>query len=132
MRIRTRATIRACLLTVAACTSLALAVTPADRAHASTPLPTAISDCRAGYFCVWSGTNFTGTIQRISATNSYRPISVQTSKSYYNNRAYRTWLHSDPAGDGSRVCIGPRASKPSTSGWQSVANAAYLATITSC
>ncbi|KAA1374913.1 peptidase inhibitor family I36 protein [Aeromicrobium fastidiosum] len=101
-------------------------------AQANEMSPNIMSQCSAGYFCVWSGTNFTGQFQRIAATNSYRGITLTATKSYYNNRMQRTWLHSDPSGGGSSLCINPGAAKANTSGWQAEAEAAYLATVTSC
>jgi hypothetical protein len=101
-------------------------------AHAADVTPSLLSDCPSGYFCVWSGTNYTGTIQRFAATNAYRTISLSATKSYYNHRSQRTWLHEDPDGGGSSTCINPGASKTSTTGWQTTAEAVYLATVTNC
>ncbi|WP_311208461.1 MULTISPECIES: peptidase inhibitor family I36 protein [unclassified Aeromicrobium] len=104
---------------------------PAPAGAAIAPVE-AKSDCGSGYFCVWSSTNYSGTIQRFSATNSYRDITLNSTRSYYNNRSYRTWLHSNSDGGGSTQCINPRSSRSSTSGWQTYAQAAYLATIVNC
>lgn len=119
-------------IAVALIAAVALTVFSPSTAHAAVEPATAKSDCGSGYFCVWSSSNFTGTIQRISATNSYRSITLTTTKSYYNNRSYRTWLHAEPNGGGSNICINPRVSNANTSGWQALADAAYLATLTSC
>jgi hypothetical protein len=100
--------------------------------HAAEVTPFLLSDCPSGYFCVWSGTNFTGTIQRFAATNAYKPISLSATRSYYNHRSQRTWLHEVPDGGGSNVCIDPGVSRTSTAGWQTTAEAVYLATITKC
>lgn len=100
--------------------------------HADSISPLALSECPSGNFCVWAGTNFSGAMQRISTTNAYREISLAATKSYYNNRTKRTWLHDSPDGSGSTVCIGPGAQKVITTGWQTTAEAAYLATITNC
>jgi|GEM_PF-6401912 len=115
-----------CLLALAALVGPGVAT--ADAATA----PRAKSDCASGYFCVWTGTNYTGTIQRISATNAYRAVTLSTTRSYYNHRSKRTWLHQALDGSGSHVCINPGVSKASTSGWQATANAVYLATIANC
>ena len=116
------------IATIAAWGGLALPV-PATAAQQST---NALSECPSGYFCVWSDTNYSGNMQRISATNSYRSISLVSTRSYYNHRSQRTWLHEESDGSGSYVCLNPGASKASTSGWQASADAAYLATVTNC
>ena len=112
--------------------SLVAVVALSAPAGAAVVAPEAKSDCGSGYFCVWSGTGFSGTIQRFSATNSYRSISLSFTRSYYNHRADRTWLHELPNGAGSSKCVNPGASASSTSGWQTTAEAVYLATITTC
>lgn len=109
-----------------------LAVNGAAPADAAASPTRAKSDCGSGYFCVWSSSNFSGTIQRFSATNSYRAITLSSTRSYYNNRSYRTWLHAEPSGGGSTVCVNPGSSNASTSGWQSYAEAVYLATVVNC
>jgi len=118
-------------IAAAALFSTALAIQPST-SHAATVTPLALSECPSGYFCVWSGTNFSGSVQKISSTNSYRPISLTATRSYYNHRTQRTWLHEVPDGSGSTLCINPGATKASTTGWQTTAEAAYLATITNC
>jgi hypothetical protein len=100
--------------------------------QAAVVTPAAQSSCPSGNFCVWSGTNFTGQIQKISTSNSYKAISLSSVNSHYNNRTKRTWLHEDLDGGGSTTCIKPGVAKLSTSGWQTTADAAYLATITTC
>ncbi|MET0821346.1 MAG: peptidase inhibitor family I36 protein [Aeromicrobium sp.] len=109
-----------------------VAVLHPSAAEATPQVPATSSDCPSGNFCVWSRTNFRGEMQKIAATNSYRTINLTTTASYYNNRTKRTWLHEEADGSGASVCVGPGASKSSTSGWQSAANGAYLATVTSC
>ena len=101
-------------------------------AEAAPQAPTALSECPSGSFCVWTRAGFAGQMQKITATNTYRTITLTTTASYYNNRTKRTWLHEEADGSGASVCIGPGASKHSTSGWQRAANGAYLATIASC
>ena len=96
------------------------------------PANAGAGECSTGAFCVWTGTHFTGRIQEMTTTNAYRSISLGTTRSYYNNRSKRTWLHSRPNGDGSTVCINPGASNGSTSGWQQTAKAAFLAAVVSC
>lgn len=115
-------------------TRMALTIVIAVGAALIAPGPAAAarSDCPSGYFCVWTGTNYSGTIQRINVTNSYRAINLNATRSYYNNRSQRTWLHSSATGGGSTQCINPGRSSGSTSGWQASAKAAYLATVTSC
>lgn len=118
----------ATLSTVLATTTLLFSV-PASAAELT---PSVISECPAGYFCVWSGTTFSGNMQKISATNSYRSISLTSTRSFYNHRSQRTWLHAVPDGGGSNICVDPGVSKASTTGWQANAEAVYLATITNC
>lgn len=121
------------LVRVIAPSLLALAtLTHPASSQAATAAPATLAECPSGNFCVWSGTNFTGGMQRISTTNAYKSISLTATKSYYNNRSRRTWLHEDPDGGGLSVCINPGVSKGSTTGWQTTAEAAYLATITNC
>ncbi|MFI5430224.1 peptidase inhibitor family I36 protein [Aeromicrobium sp. UC242_57] len=110
----------------------AASVAQTNASHGLVVTPTALSECASGYLCVWSGANYSGSIQRISTTNSYRPISLTATKSYYNNRAKRTWLHEKQDGSGSTVCIKPGAKKATTTGWQTTSKAVYLATITDC
>jgi hypothetical protein len=94
--------------------------------------PAVLSDCPSGSFCVWTGTGFSGTMQKISATNSYRSITLSSTKSFYNHRSQRSWLHATPDGSGASTCVEPGASRASTSGWQATAESVYLATITDC
>lgn len=118
---------------LAATTLLATVVVAHPSAVQAAPrAPATTSDCPSGSFCVWSRSNFRGEMQRIAATNSYRTITLAATASYYNNRTKRTWLHEEADGSGASVCVGPGASRSSTSGWQHAANGAYLATITSC
>ncbi len=122
---------RLCVPLILTLAATALLFAP-SRADASSRVATAKSDCGSGYFCVWSSTNYSGSIQRFSSTNSYRSITLSSTRSYYNHRSYRTWLHAEPNGGGSKVCVNPGGSVAVTSGWQSLAEAVYLATVTSC
>lgn len=132
MRNITRTHVHARNLVTALVAALALVALSPSSAGAFTKPMAAKSDCGSGYFCVWSSTNFSGGIQRFSATNSYRAVTLSTTRSYYNNRSYRTWLHAEPNGGGSTLCINPGSSNASTSGWQSIAEAVYLATVSNC
>ena len=107
------------------------AAVPADPST-DTPLMRARSDCPSGSFCVWSGTSFTGTIRKLSATNDYLSINLSSTRSYYNHRSQRTWLHEKSDGSGSHLCVDPGVSRASTTGWAASAEAVYLATVTSC
>ncbi|MFC5677145.1 peptidase inhibitor family I36 protein [Aeromicrobium endophyticum] len=97
-----------------------------------TPLMRARSDCPSGSFCVWSGTSFTGSFKKLSTTNAYLAIDLSSTRSYYNHRSQRTWFHEQSDGSGSKICVDPGVSRASTSGWATSAEAAYLATVTSC
>lgn len=100
---------------------------PASSADAAT------SDCPSGYMCLWSQANYTGSFVKISATGSYRPISLSSVESYYNHRTKRTWLHEKADGSGNYVCLDPGEKKASgLSGWMDNPKAVWLATITNC
>lgn len=92
----------------------------------------AASDCPSGYVCLWSSTNYSGTMKKISTTGAYKSIGLTTVESYYNNRTKRTWLHEKADGSGQYVCLDPGARASSLSGWEDNAKAVYLATITNC
>jgi hypothetical protein len=89
------------------------------------------SQCGAGYFCVWSQANYSGTIQRFSAQSQYTSISLYRVGSFYNNRSKRVMLYSNSSGDQS-ACYGAQAKRSTTSGWVSYAKGTYLSTATSC
>ncbi|MFI0815595.1 peptidase inhibitor family I36 protein [Streptomyces sp. NPDC021098] len=61
----------------------------AGAASASESTPSAASDCPSTYFCVWSGTNYTGHRQQVAGNNAdLTQYSVfQNFKSYYNHGA---------------------------------------------
>ncbi|WP_112466710.1 peptidase inhibitor family I36 protein [Streptomyces triticisoli] len=49
--------------------------------------PQAASDCPSGWFCVWSGKNYTGRMQKVAGTNAdltKYPV-FQSFKSWYNH-----------------------------------------------
>jgi hypothetical protein len=91
-----------------------------------------LSQCYSGYFCVWSGTNYTGSIQRFSSTGSYRSINLSTVRSLYNRRSARTFLHEAADGTARYSCYGPGQRSSDLTGWRQTAEAVWLSTVTSC
>ncbi|MFI1168633.1 peptidase inhibitor family I36 protein [Streptomyces sp. NPDC020801] len=61
----------------------------AGAASAAQFTPQAASDCPSGYFCVWSGQNYTGHRQQVAGSNAdLTKYSVfQSFKSWYNHGA---------------------------------------------
>ncbi|MFC9650768.1 MULTISPECIES: peptidase inhibitor family I36 protein [unclassified Streptomyces] len=58
-------------------------------AGAAQTAPQAAADCPSGYFCVWSGQNYTGHRQQVAGTNTnltQYPV-FQSFKSWYNRGA---------------------------------------------
>lgn len=98
----------------------------------TSPANASINDCPSGYMCLWSQPNYSGTMKKVSAINSYKAIGLPAVESYYNHRSKRTWLHEAADGSGSYICLDPGDRASSLSGWQDNAKAVYLANITSC
>jgi hypothetical protein len=92
----------------------------------------ALSQCDAGYLCIWSGTNYTGSFQRFSATGSYRPISLYTVNSIYNRRSSRAFLHQDGDGSGYYTCFNPGQRNADLVGWRESSQAVWLSTVRNC
>lgn len=114
-------------------TSILLAAVASVFAIPAPAANAAIGDCPSGSMCLWSNTNYSGTIVKISATNSYRSIPMANVRSYYNNRSQRTWLHQSADGSGDYVCLNPGAKKSSgLTGWMDNPKAVWLATVTNC
>ena len=82
--------------------------------------------------CVWTGTQYTGSMWRTSATGTYTAIGPATIRSYFNNRSKRTYLHEQPDGGGVFACLKAGAKSASLSGWTLHAESVYLSTYTSC
>jgi hypothetical protein len=91
-----------------------------------------LSQCYSGYFCIWSGTNYTGSIQRFSSTGSYRSITLSTVRSLYNRRSARTFLHEAADGSEHYSCYAPGQRSADLAGWRQNAEAVWLSTVTSC
>jgi hypothetical protein len=89
------------------------------------------SQCGSGYFCVWSQTDYQGTIKRFSTQSQYMSISMPFIGSFYNNRSTRVYIYGDPSGSPS-ACFGARAKRSSFSNWMNYAKGTYLSTATSC
>lgn len=90
-----------------------------------------VSQCSAGYFCVWSLPNYVGTIQRFSSQSQYTSISLSKVGSFYNNRSKRVYVYGDPSGSPS-ACYGAQAKRTGYTGWLLYAEGTYLSTATSC
>ncbi|KRC64832.1 hypothetical protein ASE12_08650 [Aeromicrobium sp. Root236] len=91
-----------------------------------------LSQCQSGYLCVWSGSGYTGTIQRFRATGTYRPITVDRVKSVYNHRAGRAFVHEGSGGGGVFACFSPGERVSETSGWVQRAGSVYLSASANC
>ncbi|RSS80076.1 peptidase inhibitor family I36 protein [Streptomyces sp. WAC06614] len=85
---------------------------PAGAAPAS---PQAAADCPSGYFCVWSGQNYTGHRQQVAGSNNdLTPYSVfQNFKSWYNHGSSCdfTWYSEKNRGGSSGII--PKGSRTS-------------------
>lgn len=109
--------------------ALAASLSPATGLQASTD---SLSQCTSGYMCVWTGTNYTGTIQRFSSTGSYKAITVGSIQSAYNHRSARSYVHEQSNGSGVFACFNPGNRNSNLSGWLENAEAVYLSTATNC
>jgi hypothetical protein len=87
--------------------------------------------CGSGYLCVWSGPDYSGTIQRFSASG-YRSIKLTRVGSVYNHRADRAFVHERSDGGGIRACYSPGEKDAEVSGWVRYAEAVYLSTAENC
>ncbi|MCW2829599.1 MAG: hypothetical protein JWP31_291 [Aeromicrobium sp.] len=96
------------------------------------PANAALSDCPSGYICLWTGSQYTGSMRKVSTTGSYQSIGLASVNSYYNHRSRRTWLHATTDGSGTYSCLAPGARSGNVSGWQESAKAVYLSTVTNC
>lgn len=82
--------------------------------------------------CLWSGTNYSGTLQKINATGSYKAITLGTVNSVYNRRVDRTYVHEQSDGSGVFACYNPGSRSSNVGGWLEDAEAVYLSTATNC
>ncbi|CAL9275427.1 peptidase inhibitor family I36 protein [Streptomyces rochei] len=66
-----------------------LLATSAGAAQAAPAAPAAAKDCPSGWFCVWSGQNYTGRMQKVAGTNRDLTgfVVFQGFKSWYNHGA---------------------------------------------
>ncbi len=94
----------------------------------SVPANAALADCPSGYLCLWSGTNYSGTLKKISTSGSYVSTTLPTIRSYYNKRSNRSVLYSGSSGTGSNICISSNTASSNVTGWPSTAKSAYLST----
>jgi hypothetical protein len=109
--------------------ALAASLSPATGMQASTD---SLSQCTSGYMCVWSGTNYTGTMQRFSTTGGYKAITLSSIQSAYNHRSARSYVHEQSDGSGVFACFNPGNRNSNLSGWLENAEAVYLSTATNC
>lgn len=101
-------------------------------ASAGVAPPESLSQCDAGYLCIWSGTDYSGSFQRFSATGTYRPISLYAVNSIYNRRSARAFLHQDADGGGYYTCLDPGKKITDLVGWRESSQAVYLSTVAAC
>ncbi|MEO6471616.1 MAG: peptidase inhibitor family I36 protein [Aeromicrobium sp.] len=101
-------------------------------ANASGASTNSLSSCPSGYLCLWSGTSYTGTIQKFSSTGSYHAITLPTTGSLYNNRTKRSNVYEGSGGSGVWACFNPGAKNAALSGWLTSAGSVYLSTSTNC
>lgn len=92
----------------------------------------AMSQCPSGNFCVWTGTTFTGDVQKIDDVETYVAIQDDPIRSAYNNRSKRTYLNDGPGHSSTYSCFGAGDWDASLSTWQLSAQSVYLSTYTNC
>lgn len=93
--------------------------------------PLSLSQCSSGYFCVWSQSYYTGTLQRFRTTGQLSSIVLSRVGSFYNNRSTRAYVY-ESDGNGSIACYKGGYKRATTSGWLTRAENVYLSTISSC
>ncbi|CAN5155217.1 hypothetical protein BH09ACT10_BH09ACT10_03760 [soil metagenome] len=91
-----------------------------------------LSQCPSGYFCVWSQSGYTGSVQRFSTTGKYIDIVIRPTLSVWNNRADRTFMHESADGSARYYCFDPRQKYYETSSWARTAEAVWLSTVENC
>jgi hypothetical protein len=109
-----------------------VAVPIATAASAISESTQVLSDCPSGYMCVWSGSNYSGTMWKTNTTSTYKAIGPSSIDSYYNNRSKRSYLHELANGSGVYTCLSAGAKSSNLSGWTTTAEAVYLSTSTLC
>jgi len=120
-----RRLIRASLIALIA---FAGSLAPASGDQASTM---SLSQCPSGYMCVWTGTSYSGTMQKF-AGSGYKTINFARINSAYNRRSDRTFIHEQSDGSGVYACFNPGDRNSNLSGWVEYAEAVYLSTATYC
>ena len=98
----------------------------------TSPVSAIASECPSGYLCVWSGTSFTSTMKKFSATSQYTSIGLNANQAIYNNRSKRAFLEQQKSGSDVSLCLAPGESRSNLSGWQETAQGVYLSTATAC
>ncbi|RCH65516.1 hypothetical protein DT019_27395 [Streptomyces sp. SDr-06] len=95
-----------------------LLVGGAGAASAAQAVPQAASDCPAGYFCVWSGANYTGHRQQVAGTNNdLTQYSVfQDFRSWYNHGSSCDFVWYSEKNHGGSSGIIPRGWKVASDG----------------
>ncbi|WP_046732309.1 peptidase inhibitor family I36 protein [Streptomyces humi] len=88
----------------------------AGGASAAQNSPSAASDCPSGYYCVWSGENYTGHRQQVAGNNADLTVySVfQNFKSWYNHGAscdFRWYAGKNYTGDSGVDARGTKGSQ---------------------
>ncbi|PZT68879.1 hypothetical protein DN402_15320 [Streptomyces sp. SW4] len=76
----------------------------AGAAPAAPAAPAAAKDCPSGWFCVWSGKNYTGRMQKVAGNNAdlTKFVVFQGFKSWYNHGKscdYRWYTKTNHRGD---------------------------------
>lgn len=95
------------------------------------PTPVSTSQCGAGYMCIWSASNYTGSLQRFKTQSQFSTIYLSRVGSFFNNRPDRVFIY-QYAGGSTSNCYAPRAKRSTTSGWLSSADSVYLSTASIC
>lgn len=87
------------------------------------------SQCGSGYFCGWSGTNYTGSFYSTSGSGVTRSLSWYA-QSYRNNRGNAARLSNNTSS--AHLCFTPLQARASVGSSYYSADKVYLSSTTSC
>lgn len=93
-----------------------------------TPAQASIASCPSGALCLWSGSNYTGSMQVFTTTSSYRTVFLGYALSLYNHRTKRSNIYQGSGGTGVWACFSAGEKQNPTRGWVTLARSVYLST----